>query len=176
MDTLSSLQGNIITTSDEVSALERAWYTPGYLRFIYGAYAIFGIIFFGIGIYTALDILLGFLGGNSILTLGTVLSLCYVLLNTTIGYGFAFYRKWLLIAFSSALILAGLLAAFFFISGDASREAALFTSMFMTSSILLFLFLTRRILSGRYVEPAAVIPFAAALIFSFLFMNFGVLH
>lgn len=172
-----SLQENTTASPDDVSALERVWHTPGYSRFIYAAYAILGIIFFGIGIYTALDLLMSFLNrGTILLTFGTLLSLCYVLINTIIGYGFVFYRKWLSVAFSSALILAGLLAAFFFISGDASREAALFTSMSMTSSILLFLFLTRHILSGRYVEPGAVIPFASALIFSFLFINFAVLH
>ena len=49
---------NITTGPDDMSALHHVRHTPGYSRFIYGVYALLGIIFYGIGIYTALGILL----------------------------------------------------------------------------------------------------------------------
>ena len=164
------------TVTDEASALYRLWHTPGYPRLIYGAYVLCGIIFYGIGIYTALGILMRFLDDGSIPSWGTALFLCYILLNSIIGYGFMFYRKWLLVAFASTLALSGFWALFSFVSGATSHALALRTGMFVTAGILLFLFLTRRFLSGRYLAPKAMIPFIVGLLASFLLTNGGVLH
>ena len=173
---MSLLQKHTTIASGEVSALGHVWDTSGYLRFIYGTYLILSIVFYGIGIFTALDIFKRVLNEGTFLTLGTALFLCYVLLNTIVGYGFMFYRKWLLIAFSSALILMWLSATFFSISDATSRAAVLLTSTFIIASILGFLFLTRRLLSGKYLALEAVIPFVALLSFSLLLTNFDVLH
>lgn len=175
MDNIS-LQENTTVASDDMSVLYHVRYTPGYPRFIYGVYLILSIIFYGIGIYTALNILVGFLNDGTVLTFGTVLFLCYALLNGIIGHGFMFHKKWLLVAFSSDLILIGLLALFFFMSGAAPRGATLLMSMFIIAGILLFLFLMRHLLSDRYLEPKVIIPFVAILLFSLLLTNFGMLH
>ncbi|MDO8231688.1 MAG: hypothetical protein Q7T37_00595 [bacterium] len=176
VDNTSSLQENPSVSFEGISALYRVRHTSGYPRFIYGMYSILGIIFYGIGIYTALGIVMRSLNGGAILSLETVLFLCYVLLNGIIGYGFMFCRKWLLAAFSSTLIFMGIMATLFFIGGAISRVAALLTSVFMIAGVLLFLFLTRRHLSGRYLEPQTVIPFMGALLVSFLLTNLGMLH
>lgn len=173
---MPSVQGNAAVVSDDMSALERVWHTPGYPRFIYGVYAMLGIIFYGIGLYTALGVLMRSLSAGTIFEFRTAIFLCYVLINGIIGYGFIFYRKWLLTAFASALALIGFSALSFFISGALSRAASLRTSMLIITSILLVLFLTKSRLSGKYLELAAVIPFVLALLFSFLLTNFGMLH
>lgn len=168
----SFLHKDVTVTTDELSALHYARHTAGYSRFIYGTYSILSIIFYGIGIYTALGILMSFLNGDPILSFSTVLLLCYVLLNCIIGYGFLFHQKWLPVVFSSVLVLMGLLSAFFIISGMTSRAMALLTSIFMTVGILLFLSLTRRFLSGRYFAPRIIIPFLAVLVCSLLLTQF----
>lgn len=176
VDMSLSYKENITTGPDDMSALHHVRHTPGYSRLIYGVYSLLGIIFYGIGIYTALGILLRSLNGGPISSLETILFLCYLLVNSIIGYGFMFCRKWLISAFLSTLTLTGLLTVLFFISDMMSRATALLTGVFMVVGILLFLFLTRRILSGRYLEPKIIIPFIGALLFSFLLTNFGVLH
>ena len=167
---------NITTGPDDMSALYHVRHARGYTRFIYGAYALLGIIFFGIGIYTALGILLRSLNGGAISSLETILFLCYFLVNSIIGYGFMSCRKWLLVAFLSTLTLTGVLTVLFFINDMMSRAAALIPGVFMVASIVLFLFLTRYLLSGRYLELKIIIPFTGALLFSFLLTNFGMLH
>ena len=173
---MSSSQENSTDITSEVSALHCVRHASGYSRLIYGAYLTLGVIFYGMGIYTALGILMRSLNGGSVLSFATILLLCYVLLNSIIGYGFIFYRKWLLTAFVSALILTGFLAMFFFSNGTMFRAAQLLTSIFMIGGISLFLFLTKHVLSDRYFEPRAVIPFAGALLVSFLLTNLGMLH
>lgn len=173
---MSSLQGNISTASDEASALERVRHTSGYSRFIYGVYLILGIIFCGIGIYTALGIVMRSLNGGAIFSFETLLLLCYVLLNGIIGYGLLFYRKWLLVAFTTTLALMGLLASFFLMGNMVSRAASLLTSVCIIAGILFFLFLSRKFLSGRYFEPKANISVVVALLVSFLLTNFGMLN
>lgn len=175
VDTMFSLQENA-AAPDDVSALERAWHTPGYPRLIYAVYAMLGIIFFGIGLYTALGVLMRSLNAGTVLEFRTAIFLCYVLINSIIGYGFMFYRKWLLTAFASTLALIGFSALFFFISGAFSRATSLRMSILIITSILLFLFLTKSRLSGKYLELTVIIPFVLALLFSFLLTNFGVLH
>lgn len=173
---MSSLQGNTSTASDEVSALERVRHTSGYSRFIYGVYLILGIIFCGIGIYTALGIVMRSLNGGAIFSFETLLLLCYVLLNGAIGYGFMFYRKWLLAAFASTLVLTGFLALSFFIRSMTPQATSLLTGICINAVILFFLFLSRHLLSGRYFESKAIVPIVAALLLSFLLTNFGMLN
>lgn len=170
------LQENNIDASGDTSALYRVRHTPGYLRLIYGVYLTLGVIFYGISIYTALGILMRSLNGGSIISFATILLLCYVLLNGIIGYGFIFYRKWLLIALVSSLMLMGLLAILFFANGMTPRAAQLLTSIVMIGGIAVFLCLTRHVLSDRYFEPKAVIPFVGALLISFLLTNLGMLN
>lgn len=180
VDSMSLTQENIIVVLDDVSALYRVRRTSGYSRFIFLGYAILGIIFYGIGVYTALGGLMMFLNGGAVISLSISLSmalyLSYVLLNIIIGYGFMFYRKWLITAFSSTLILMGLLTIFFFIDGSMSRTVTTRTSISMITGILLFLFLTRYFLSGSYLAPKVIIPFAGAFLFILLLTNFGMLH
>lgn len=164
-----SPQRNIIDNHDGMSALYRVWHTPGYSRLIYGAYLAFGIIFYGIAIFTALSIVLRLLNYDTALTFKTALFVCYVLLNGIIGYGFIFYRKWLLVAFLGTLIHTGLLAI-------TLGKEAFPISIFILVGILLFLFLTKNLLSGRYLTIRIIIPFIALLLFSFLITNFTVLN
>ena len=170
------LQENNIEASGDTSAFYRARHTSGYLRLIYGVYFMLGVIFYGISIYTALGILMRSLNGGSVISFVTILLLCYALLNGIIGYGFIFYRKWLLTAFVSSLILMGLLAILFFTNDMTPRAAQLLTSIFMIGGISAFLFLTRQVLSDRYFEPKAIIPFAGVLLISFLLTNPGMLQ
>lgn len=176
VDNRSSSQEQIVAASSEVSALNRVWHTPGYPRFIYGAYLILGIIFCGFGIFTALSLLMTSLNNGTIAIVGTALFLCYMLINIIIGYGFLFYRRWLLTAFSSTLALLGIVAIFFFTSGEASRAAGLLISIYYIAGILLFLFLTKRFLSGRYLVRGAIIPFIALLVSSLILTNLSVLQ
>lgn len=176
VDNTSSLQENPTVSFEGMSAMYCARHASGYSRLMYGTYSVLSIIFYGIGIYTVLGVVMRSLNGGAILSPETVLFLCYVLLNGVIGYGFMFCRKWLLAAFSSTLIFMGIMVTFLFIGGAISRVEALLTSVFMITGVLLFLFLTRRRLSGRYLEPRTVIPFVGALLISFLLTNLGMLH
>lgn len=103
------------------------------------------------------------------MTFKTALFLCYAVLNVIIGYGFIFYKKWLLVAFAGVLIHTELLAI-------ANGETALPAGVFISVSILLFLFLTKNFLSGRYLAMKTVVPFMVLLLFSFLLTNFTVLN
>lgn len=168
---MSSLRRNISVASDEVSALERVRHTSGYLRFVYGAYLILGILFFGIGIYTALGIVMRSLNGGAILSFETLLLFCYALLNGILGYGFIFFRRWLLVVFSSVLFLKTFRALFF-----SSHEAVVSWSIFIVASILFFIFLTKEYLSGRYLVLGVIISFATPLLVSFLLITLGMIN
>ena len=170
------LQRNTADVYDDMSALYQVRHTSGYSRFIYLLYMVLGIIFYGIGIYTALGILMRSLNGGSVISFATILLLCYVLLNGIIGYGFMFHRKWLLVALSNTLILMGLLAALFFVNEMTFRATQLVTSISIVGSTMLFLFLTRHFLSGRYLALKVVIPFTVTLLVSFLLTNIGMLQ
>ena len=165
-------QGNPIPL-EGMSALYRAGHASGYPRFIYGVYAVLGIVLSGIAIFTALNVLMNFLNEGSVSVSGTALPLCYVLLNSIAGHGFMFFKKWLLVAFSGMLIIKILLELFFFL---AFHETGLSAGVFIVAGISLFLFLTKHLLSGRYFEPKAVAPIMTILVVSFLLANFGMLH
>ncbi|MDO8593793.1 MAG: hypothetical protein Q7R59_02765 [bacterium] len=165
---MPSIQEHPTIVSDDTSALYRVWYTSGFPRLIYGAYVVLGIIFYGIAVFTAFNIVLHTLNDDTILTPKIALFLCYVLLNGIIGYGFIFYRKWLLVVFSGTLVHTGLLAI---ING----EKTLPTSILILVGILFFLFLTRHFLSGRYLRLKTVVPFTILLLISFMLTNFTVL-
>ena len=173
VDTMISVQEGSTAVSQDASALDHVWHTRGYSRFIYGVYAILGVIFFGIGIYVALGVLIFFLDAGIILTSGTALLICYALLNSIIGYGFILHRKWLIVLFSSVLILKVLLALTSLI---ASHELMLPVSLFIVAGALLFLSLTRHLLSGRYFAPRTIVPIEALLLFSFFLANIGMLN
>lgn len=164
-----SLQKNTTNDTGDISALYRVWNTPRYSRFIYGVYLIIGIIFYGVAAFTVLGIVFRFLHYDTALTFKTALFLCYVLLNGIIGYGFIFYRKWLLIAFLGTLVHTGLLVA-------THGKEAFPISILILLGILFFLFLTRHFLSGRYLTMKIIVPFVVLLLFSFLLTNFVVLN
>ena len=170
------LHEDTVTMSEGMSALHRARQASGYSRFIYSAYSILGIFFYGLGIFTVLGMVMYLLNGNAILSLSTVLFLCYVLLNGITGYGFMFYRKWLLIALSSTLLLTLLLTMLFLVKEMIPRATQMLTSISMVGGTVLFLFLTRRFLSGRYMAWNIVIPFSVLLLVSFLLTNSSMLH
>ncbi len=167
------LHENSPVISGDASALSSVQHTSGYSRLIYGAYLTLGIVFYGIGIYTALGILMRSIDEGAIVSVETALLLCYVLLNGVIGYGFMFYRRWVLVVFSSILILKMLLAVFLIIT---SRGAALSVSAVVVVGILFFLFITKDSLSGSYFSSRPLIPFIGVLLCSFILANFGMLN
>lgn len=169
----SPQKDTIASSPQNLSALHLAWHSRGFSRFLYGTYAVLSIIFYSIAIYTALNVLMSFLNYGSISIFGTALPICYVLINSIVGYSFMFYRKWLLVAFLSILAFKVFMAVFFFIT---LHTAILSIGIFITASISLFLFLTRYRLSGRYWEPKMVVPFTTILLLSFLLANFGMLQ
>ena len=166
-------ESNSSSIPGEASALHLAWHTSGYSRFIYGAYAVLGVIFFGMAIFSALSVFMNSLNTGSVSIFGTAIPLCYILINIIAGYGFMFYRKWLLVVFSSMLFLKTLLAVLVFMN---SRDVVSPTGIIIMTSASLFLFLTRRFLSGRYFTPTVVVSFILILLTSFLLTNFGMLH
>lgn len=151
------------------SALYRAWHERGLPRLVYGLYAVLGIIFLGISLYALLDILMVLVNSASVSLSGAALFLCDIVLNAIIGYGLIFYRKWLLVAFLSILILKVFLIL-------VSRGSGLSVGLFVVAGISLFLFLTKDFLSREYAPLKVVIPFTVFLLASFFFGNFGVLH
>ena len=173
---MEQLQHYTAVVTDDTSALYQMRSTSGYARFVYAAYAVCGVMFYGIGIYTALGMLMYFLGGGAILTLTTSLFLCYIVLNAVIGYGFMFYRRWLLPAFSITLVFTAYPALTVSVGGILSRAAAVPSVLYLVAGILVLLLLTKRLLSGSYVALGVLIPFAGALLFSLLLTNPGMLH
>ena len=166
-------ENNSTSIPGEASALHLAWHTSGYPRFLFGMYAAFGIIFFGIAIFSALSVFMNSLNTGSVSIFGTAIPLCYIVINIIAGWGFMFYRKWLLAVFSIMLFLKVLLAVLVFMN---SRDVVSPTGIIIMASISLFLFLTRRLLSGRYFTPTVVVSFILILLTSFLLTNFGMLH
>ena len=166
-------ENNSTSIPGEASALHLAWHTSGYSRFLFGMYAALGIIFFGIAIFSALDILMGFLSGNSISFFQIALPFCYVLLNAAIGYGFIFYQKWLLVAFLGIFGLKVSLASIYWIK---SHQLVLPISFFVVAGILTFLFVTKNLLFGKHIPLRTIVPFTVILLVSFFLGNFSVLH
>ncbi len=141
-------------------------------RFMYAAFVILGVLFYGIGTTTAYSVFLRLGSSSTALEPKTFLFACYVIVNFIIGYGFMFRRKWLLSAFFGSFVSMILVSGFFFILGDGVRASALFTTILILGTFSGFLFASRKFMVGKYLEPLALSGFFLALFLSFFFNFF----
>lgn len=173
---MESSQLHMAASFNDLSALHRVRETSGYTRLIFIAYATLGVIFYGLGVFTTLGILVLFLNSGSIPLISVAAYFSYILLNIIIGYGFMYYRKWLTLAFLITFVLMGIFMTYFYTTGFMSRAGSMQVSIFGIIAILIWLFFTRRFLSGRYLAIRALTPFLGAFLLSFLLTNVSVLH
>ncbi|MFC1732231.1 hypothetical protein ACFL6I_18135 [candidate division KSB1 bacterium] len=142
-------------------------HTVGLDRFIYALYLVVSILFYGIGLVSAYGVLLRLINFGLEITLTTWLFVAYAIINFLIGYGFMYHRRWLLIAFTGGATLMIFQCVYFFSIGDVGRATFLYPSIALLSTILLFLFITRRALTGEYTEGRILTVFFVTLLFSF---------
>ncbi len=177
MDNILSSNKEEQTVNDPtMSALYYARHSVGYTRFFYAAYTLLGVIFYGIGIFTFLGFAMNVINGGQLLSLETVVLSCYILLNSLVGYGFIFHRKWLVTVFTIQALFMGGMSVILYGNGAAMHAQALVSIVFVTIGILTLLYFTRHFLSERYVPAQVIIPFFVTLLLSFLLTNSSMLH
>lgn len=169
MSTKYMSQAAIESQPNIKNALHGFEQTKGLARFFYGLCILFGVVFYGIGIITAFNVVSRIvsygIGAEHILL--PIFFSCYAILDFMLGSGFVFCRKWLIAAFSGNLILLASASAILFMRGDPVQGASLFFGIALSIFFVSFVFLGRKFLVGRYLEPRALVPFLFFLAASF---------
>lgn len=160
-----------IDNEDRVSVLHHVRHAVGYERLSYAVYTLLGILFYGMGIFTLLGFILYAVNGSPLLSPAPIVYSCYVLLNCLVGYGFIFHRKWLITAFGTMTVFMGSMVGFFHYISVPARGKELLVNASVALIVLFFLLATRKLLSGGYFSFRTVVPFAAALLLSFVLTN-----
>jgi len=175
-NTLSSQKEVHVMNDKDVSALYYVRHTAGRSRLMYAVYTICGVLFYGVGVFTFLGFAMRMIHGGEFLSLETVVLSCYMLLNCLVGYGFMFHRKWLITVFEIVLAFMGGMTMVFLSSGFEERGNILLWNVFITIGILIFLFASKHVLSGKYIASWAILSFTIALLLSFVLTNLGMLN